>query len=47
MSAQEFALVPGVVGPLFLCGAHPGPVDYLLPTAATTMNQHTECWLEK
>ena len=46
MSAQEFALDPGVVGPPFFRGAHPRPVNYLLPTAATTVNQHTERRLE-
>ena len=39
MSAQEYALVPGVVDPPFICGTHPGAVDY---TGATTVNQHTE-----
>ena len=44
MSAVEFAVVvPGVPFPR---GTHPGEVNYLLPTAATTVNQHTEHWLE-
>ena len=42
MSSREFALVPGVVGSPFPRRAHPGPVDYNNPTAATTVNQHTE-----
>ena len=42
MEAAEFALVPGVVTPPFPREAHPGPVDYLLPIPATTMQQHTE-----
>ena len=46
MSAREFALVPGFVGPPFPCGAHPGPVNYNKPTATTTVNQHTERQLE-
>ena len=44
MSSGEFALlVPGVPFPQ---GTHPGEVNYLLPTAATTVNQHTERRLE-
>ena len=39
MSATEFSLVPGVVGPPFLQGTHPGAVNY---TGTTTVNQHTE-----
>ena len=32
MEAAEFALIPGVVNPLFVREAHPGAVNYLLPT---------------
>ena len=42
MEAGEFALVPGIVNPPFVREAHPGDVDYLLPTLCTTMQQHTE-----
>ena len=42
MSLAEFALLVPLT-PLFPRGTHPGEVDYLLPTAATTVNQqHTE-----
>ena len=44
MSAAEFALL--VPGPAFPREIHPGEIDYLLPTAATTVNQHTERRLE-
>ena len=46
MSAREFALVPGVLNHPFPWETHPGEVDYASPTAATTVNQHTECRLE-
>ena len=46
MSTREFALVPGVNGCPFSRGTHPGVVDYNNPAAATTVNQHTERWLE-
>ena len=45
MSLAEFALLV----PLTLIiprGTHPGEVDYQLPAAATTVNQHTERQLE-
>ena len=42
MEAGEFALIPGVVNPPFIREAHPGAVDYQLPTTCTTMQQHTE-----
>ena len=42
MEAAEFALVPGVVTPSFPCEAHPGVVNYLLPTPCTTMQHNTE-----
>ena len=45
MTAGEFALISGVVNAPFVCEEHPGPVDYLLPTLCTTMQQHTECRL--
>ena len=45
MSLPEFALlVPA--HPIFPREAYPGEVDYLLPTVATTVNQHTERRLE-
>ena len=37
MIAGEFALIPGVVNPPFVREAHPGAVDYLLPTTCATM----------
>ena len=37
MTAAEFALIPGVVNPSFVCEAHPGAVDYNNPTPCTTM----------
>ena len=46
MSAREFVLVPGVVGHPFPWGTHLGEVDYDNPTSVTTVNQHTEPWLE-
>ena len=45
MSLPEFALLLPT-HPLFPRGTHPGEVDYQLPTAATTVNQHTERRLE-
>ena len=41
MTAQEFAWIPGTT-PLFTLSVHPGPVNYSLPTACTTIQQHTE-----
>ena len=46
MSAREFALVPSIVNHPFPWETHPGEVNYLLPTAATTVNQHTDRRLE-
>ena len=46
MSGREFALVPGVLNHPFPRGTHPGEVDYNNPTAAATVNQHTERRLE-
>ena len=45
MSPAEFALLVPLI-PLFPRGTHPGEVDYVLPTAATTVNQHTERCME-
>ena len=45
MSPAEFALLVPLI-PLFPRGTQPGEVDYLLPTAATTVNQRTERRLE-
>ena len=42
MEAGEFALVLGIANPPFVREAHPGTVDYILSTPATTMQQHTE-----
>ena len=45
MSLPEFALLLPT-HPLFPQGTHPGEIDYQNPTAATTLNQHTERRLE-
>ena len=42
MEAGEFALISGVVNPPVVREAHPGVIDYQLPTPCTTMQQHTE-----
>ena len=41
MTAKEFALTPGTTPP-FTRSVHLGPVNYTLPTACTTIQQHTK-----
>ena len=42
MTAEELALLPGVVNPSFTQSAQPDAVDYDNPTAYTTIQQHTK-----